>query len=260
MTTACERIQSHLSALADGELQPIEAIAVRRHLSACPGCQRTFEGLESLKLAVHLAGSEPQQLTDAQHDRLLRAVREHAESQRVDAARRTNRWMVPLAAAAAVVLTVATMSVLQGPLGPADRAAATQAPAQPAAVLDESALSRMARVHRGLERPEVLDDLVQVGALLTFEGLPGTFITPEGERSRVVHASFLDCDGSVLGSSLAVLRLDHVTLPAEIRAALAATGVYVDVVDGIDVRVSTSGERVFVLLSEVDPFTGGSSI
>ena len=118
----------------------------------------------------------------------------------------------------------------------------------------------MAVVHRGLARPAALDDLVQGGALITFEGLPGSFISPEGERARVIQASHADCDASILGSSLAVLRADRVKLPAEVEAALATSGVYVDLVDGVDVRVSRSGEKVFVLLSEVYPVGAHTSI
>ncbi len=249
----CDRIESHLSALADGELRPLEAIALRRHLAACPSCQRELESLESLKLTLHLAASDDQP-TPGMMRRWEGAVRDHATTGAAAPAARSSRvWLPVMAAAAALVAGLA----LASPLGALIEGGA-QSVAE--AELDQSALSRMASVHQGLARTDVLDDLVQGGALITFEGLPGAFISPEGERSRVVQASFVDCDESVLGSSLAVFRQDRVRLPPEIDAALATSGVYVDVVDGVDVRVSASGEKVFVLLSEVYPMGGTTSI
>ena len=248
----CERIESHLSALADGELRPLEAIAMRRHLAACPSCERELEALESLKLTVHVAASDDRP-TPGMQRRWQGALRAHVAEAEARARPARGLWLPSLAVAAALVAGL----TLASPLG---ALLTEEAPSAAEAALDQSALTRMAQVHRGVARTDVLDDLVRVGALITFEGLPGGFISPEGERSRVVPASFADCDGSVLGSSLAVFRNDRVLLPPEVEAALATSGVYIDVFDGVDVRVSASGEKVFVLLSEVYPMGGTTSI
>ena len=54
----CESLDPHLSALVDGELRPLEAIAIRKHLHACPHCAREVRALESLKVRLHMVGRE----------------------------------------------------------------------------------------------------------------------------------------------------------------------------------------------------------
>ncbi|MGM0574797.1 MAG: anti-sigma factor family protein [Myxococcota bacterium] len=246
----CDRIEHHLSALADGELRPLEAIAVRRHVEDCPRCHRAFHALEALKVQLHVAGGECVP-TEAQKERWLRAIEERAATARARR-QRLRRW-IPVAAAAALacIVALAWSFVDAGPAQP------TSAHAAAGGRLDGEAMERMVRVHRGEIGPSSLDDLVQAGALVTFESLPGSFITPEGERNRVVQASFADCDESMLGASLAVLRASEVDLPPEVDASLLAGGVYVEVLDGAEVRISRSGDKVFVLLSEIYP-AGGS--
>ena len=110
-------------------------------------------------------------------------------------------------------------------------------------------LARLVDFHRDHSSPLVLADLTASGALVTVERVPDSFIPAEGQRPSLVQASYMGCNEREGGSTLAVLQADRVDLPQRIDNALDATGVYVDEVDGVQVRMSLSGDKLFVLLS-----------
>ena len=94
-----ESLRPHLSALVDGELEPLEAIAIQRHVRLNAVLAAEQRSLEQLKLAVHLAGTRDKPGPGVRA-RLLAGVHQEAE------ARRSRgwawRWVVPLATAVAV--------------------------------------------------------------------------------------------------------------------------------------------------------------
>lgn len=246
----CDRIHAHLSALADGELQPLEAIAMQRHLASCGSCAGKYAGITELKVKVHVAAGDAVP-SERQQARWRSAV--------VDAQGRGpawTSWVLPAGLAAAAVLALA-LAWPQRATEPAARPVVARvaepvaaAPAPPVA-LGTEVLERMARVHRAAASPNLLDDLVQAGALMTFERLPADFMNSGLGRLRVVRARHVDCDASLMGSSLAVLRAASVDLPDEMDRALVDQGVFVRSLAGLEVRVSRSGDQIFVLLSDV---------
>jgi len=54
----CTRIETELTPLLDGELEPAVAVAVRRHLADCPRCARRLATLETVRAVV--AGARPE--------------------------------------------------------------------------------------------------------------------------------------------------------------------------------------------------------
>lgn len=257
----CDTVQSHLSALMDGELEPLESIAVRRHLDRCAPCAAEYRSLEQLKVALHVGGSK-YPTPDLAVTRYRRVVREAAAEEA--ARQRSVRWLVPLAAAAALVVGILAVASAGSSDVPRTvevvraEAPAAPLPAAPLVVLDDETLALLVASHRaGPEERGPLESIVSAGALMAFESLPGGFILAEGQRPRVTLASYANCDvrDDEEGSSLAMLRADRVELPSDIRTSLEAVGVYVAVIDGIEVRISAAGERVVVLLSPLSPET-----
>ena len=249
----CERIRPHLSALADGELLPLEAIAMQRHLRACGGCAAEYAAVTELKVKVHVAAAEPT-VSDAQRRRWRTSVERAAATRARDAA--WGGWVWPAVAAAVAAGAALWLVAPWRAEAPAPAPVAVVAPepvavgAQVLTLLDHGAMERMARVHRAAAAPNLLDDLVQAGALMTFERLPADFMNSDLGRVRVVRARHVDCDASWMGSSLAVLRAAAVDLPDEVDRALVDQGVFVRALDGLEVRVSRSGDQIFVLLSD----------
>lgn len=250
MKTACDRIHTHLSALADGELEPFEAIAVRRHLGDCAPCSGELDRLEGLKVRVHVAAGEPR-ATPTSELRWRAAIADRAAAS-VPPRSGPRAFLLLAAAVFGAFLTFAWPVAETWVEATWARVTGDQV------ALDHDALRRMVAIHRSDDTPQSLDDYVQAGALLTFENLPGSFITSEGERRLVRAAStYVECE-SEKGSSLAVLKRGELQLSVEVSAALSTAGVFVDVVDGAEVRVSVSGDKVFVLLSDVPERVGGA--
>ena len=250
----CENIRVHLSALLDGALEPLESIAVRRHVDRCDACRRELAELERLKVQVHVAGTETRlpELLDA---RLRAGIRAQADRRRA----RTSgtRWL-PAAAAAAVIVGLVLTSVSGEDARRESAVMVTKA--QQEVVLSQDALKRLVAVHHGRATPRLLDDMVQAGALMAYEQLPDSFIGADGQKAALVQASYADCDGSQYGSSLAVFKAGQVAMPPAVVSALETSGVYVDVIDGVEIRLTMGREKVFVLLSEVGPVAPGSAI
>lgn len=237
-------LRPHLSALVDGELEPLEAIALQQHVRQSPALEAEYRELERLKMAVHLAGTRapaPAELGEMLEARCRQALRAKAEKPSAW------RWMVPLGAtfAAAAALLVVTA----GPATDGRGERAARVAVKPASDPSDLVVARLVDFHREGGSPMALADLSARGALITVERLPDSFIVPEGQRPQLVQASYMGCSEREGGSTLAVLRVDRVDLPQRIDNALETTGVYVDDVGGVHVRMSVSGDKLFVLLS-----------
>jgi len=255
-----DSLRPHLTALIDGELQPLEAIALKQRMRQSPELTAECQELERLKVAVHLAGTR-----DPAPEVLKRSLEamchRHFEAQQKKQARWTTLWVpLGLAASAAVGLLVAFAGAdTEGPRGTPPQLATMVAPTVVPPADPSELLPRLAGFHRESESPLALSDLKNRGALLAIERLPDTFITPEGKKPQLVQASWMGCSEREIGATLAVLRADRVALPPIIEAALETTGVFVDIIDGVHVRLSVSGDKLFVLLS-TDPGPNQSPI
>ena len=264
----------------DGALEPPEVIAIHRHLDRCPSCRREVATLEQLKVRVHLVGREatlsPEALAGLEHTVLERG-RAATRTWRLRRARRAGVVAGgALAAAAALWLVLAP----GGALPAHDRAVQAGAEAAEGGVtarlnvrLDQYALGALVAASRrgtiyfagyfaghlaGHRAGPDTDPLAPLRpALVTVRGLPGGLVEAQGERSRIVLASYPTCGDAEAGATLAVLRADRVSLPAAVRAGLDTRGVYVDVVGGAEVRVTEAAGELFVLVRALDDEAGG---
>lgn len=248
-----ESLRPHLTALIDGELEPLEAIALQQRMRQNPRLEAECRELERLKVAVHLAGTQAE--APRSLERSLEAMcREHFEAK---ARRRswTAALLVPVGvAAAALALTVASVNDEAAPPSPvAVLAPSPMAQAPEVARVEGDLLDRLADFHREAASPLALSDLKRHGALIAIERLPDTFITAEGQKPQLIQASWMGCNVREGDSTLAVLRADKVKLPTYIDTALETTGVFIDIVEGVHVRVSLSGDKLFVLMSTDGP-------
>lgn len=234
-----------LSAFVDGALNPVEALHVRRHVDACSACRLERNNLEQLKLRVHLEGRRASP-TPGDIARWKEVVTHGT---------RTKAAVLRLPTLAAAVLVWGLMS-LSVPLTSQSREPTVDAVAQ-RPVLSIETLKRFVDVHNGIHAVASLDELRSMGMLETFEMLPGSFIAPNS-GVETVSASFADCDpGSVSASALAVLRDARVTLSADIESALETSGVFIEVIDNTEIKLTRGGQSVFVLLRGIEPVSVG---
>jgi len=247
--TSDDGLRPHLSALVDGELEPLEAIALQQRVRQSPSLDAEYRETERLKLAVHLAGTRDRPPVGL--GEILEArCRAHFTASNE---RGGWRWLLPIGAVTAVALG-ATLFVVQGGKGeptalPGLAVGASTPDALAARDTSDHVLGRLVDFHRESSSPLVLADLTSSGALVAVERVPDTFIAPEGQRPQLMQVSYMGCTERVGGSTLAVLRADRVDLPQRIDNALDASGVYVDTIGGVQIRVSVSGDKIFVLLS-----------
>lgn len=239
-------LRPHLSALVDGELEPLEAIALQQHVRQSPPLEAEYRELERLKLAVHLAGTRapsPAALGELLEKRCRATLSAKARESKVP----LWAWLAPLGAlsAAAVAMIVAS----GGGTSALPSEGVEQVAVKPSADPSDLVMARLVAFHKEGSSPMTLADLSARGALVTVERLPDSFIVPEGQRAQVIQASYMGCNEREGGSTLAVVRVDRVDLPQRIDNALDATGVYVDTIDGVQVRMSVSGDKLYVLLS-----------
>jgi hypothetical protein len=253
-----EHLRPHLTALVDGELEPLEAIALQQRLRQSPGLAEECRELERLKMAVHLAGTRERAPEPLRRQLEQMCVKHFAREARVRAQLRWVSWGAPLGLAASVLIAVVAMD------GGGDAGSAPQARTAEVArsTVDTRGglIARLAAFHRDRGSPMTLRDLTTAGLLVTVERLPDSFIVPEGQRPQLVQASYMGCHEREGGSTLAVLDARRVDLPTRIDNALETTGVYVDTIDGVAVRLSVSGDKVFVLLSSETASGDGSPI
>ncbi|MBL8784381.1 MAG: hypothetical protein JNJ59_05730 [Deltaproteobacteria bacterium] len=254
--TSDDGLRPHLSALVDGELEPLEAIALQQRVRQSPGLDSEYREIERLKLAVHLAGTR-----DRPPVGLGEVLEARCRAHFTTASERGGwRWMLPAGAMAAVALGATLLIVQTGQNDPtgasgethleaAARGVGVEAVAMSARDTSDRVLGRLVDFHRESSSPMVLADLTSSGALVAVERVPDSFIAPEGQRPQLMQVSYMGCNERVGGSTLAVLRADRVDLPQRIDNALDASGVYVDTIGGVQIRVSVSGDKIFILLS-----------
>ncbi len=255
-----------LSAMVDGELAPIEALALKRAVEQTPALQRECNQLEDLKLAVHAAGR--QKSIPPEVGARLRASVETAATER-ETITRTQRWVLPLgslavAAAAVLVLLPGAPKQAPTPTTVANTSVAAPVPlartaAPPSVEFGTSALSRLVAVHRGELESNALRDMRLSGALRTLERLPAS-LDPPRQRVQVVRASFNkpacnDVDGSCedvqSSTTLAVLDANHVDLPQRMLTVLNNDARYDTRIQGTDVTVTVRRGKLFVLMRDV---------
>lgn len=240
-----EALRPHLSALVDGELEPLEAIAVQRRVRQSPALESERGDLERLKLAVHMAGTRDKAPIGLE-TRLRAEVRAAFASQTAPARRRS----LPLVLGGVVVTVAAALlmvPLLTGgdkgtPAPGAEGVGIAKAEPEPSARV----LARLVAVHRGEASPMSVTE--RRGAVVSIERLPATFIA-DGQKSALVQASYMGCTERTGGATLAVLDAARVDLPTAVDNALEMTGVFTDEVDGVAVKISSQRGRIYVLLS-----------
>ncbi len=254
-----ENLRPHLTALVDGELEPLEAIALQQRLRQSPALAEECRELERLKVAVHLAGTRDKAPAILQ-GRLERMCQQHfAREARVRAQLRWVSWGAPLGLAASLLVGV---TLLSNDSEGAQLRGAPETAAEMVRDLDPSdrVLARLVDFHREQASPMLLKDLSDAGSLLAIERVPDSFIVPEGQKPRLVQASYMGCHEREGGSTLAVLNARRVDLPPRIANSLETTGVFVDSINGVSLRLSVSGDKLFVLLSTEESTSGPSPI
>lgn len=255
---AAQALRPHLSALVDGELEPLEAIAVQTHVRQSPTMGAEVREIERLKLAVHLAGTRDK-APDFMETRLRAQCREHFAAKARPSAW---RWLVPVGAiagaAAAVIVTVGGegTNVRAPELGSSAKVESV-APVRVSA--SDQVLNKLVDFHRGDIAAMNLRELQAAGVLETVERVPESFLQ-DAARPKLVQASTMGCNERESGATLAVMSLSKIDLPQAIDNALEANGVYLDTIDGVDVRFSTAGGKLFVLLSGDGRSTMGDPI
>ena len=243
----CDANRPLISALVDGALNPIEAVDVRRHVDECPSCRLERNNIEQLKLRVHVAGRDLEPSTK-ERVRWEQALGSGASPEPAT-------WRLSFAAAAVVVLGMLSLSAPPSPEN--DVATVSEALQGQPIALNSEVLTRLVAVQRGKAELSSLGPLKRSGVLETFELLPGSFIAPNSGVEPAA-ASFVDCDpGSTAGSALAVLHASQLALAPDIELALETSGVYVDVIDNTELKLTRGGDNVFVLLRPIEPLSVG---
>lgn len=92
----------------DGELADAEGI--RAHLAICPACTRQLAALERMRAGFAVRKAVPE-IADAQMNAFLRQLRDGVET--APAARPLRFWTMLSAAAAALVVVVSLISIVQ---------------------------------------------------------------------------------------------------------------------------------------------------
>ena len=241
----CDGLEKHLSALVDGELNALEAIAIRTHIAECPHCSLKVRHLESLKMQLHRAGQEiklPAQTKMAWRHMLVRQD-----------APLVPHWLLGIGGSLATLMAVvilfqgsSTPTAIAWPEIPSEQAASQDIARK--APLNGKYLRTLVRAHlRGFgSLPR------QTEGLLAIERVPAHLLE-RGRAPRLIRASYSACEDSTRSATLAVLDAKSLTLDDAIEDRLARGGVYIDVLNGVDVRVSLSGGKVFVVLFDTAP-------
>jgi hypothetical protein len=264
----CKALSSRYSALVDGELTALESVIVRQHLALCDRCQDEVRSLERLKLLVHYHGRDPKPLGILETE-----IRSALDAE--DAATRRRNWSRGLGVGIAAMMCafvwqigivgldpepVETTASVEGRLAEAPTESVVRPEALPRRgppvtrashrrALDESLLADLVRHHR--KEGSMSKDVR--AALVYFEALPIRFLDSRGRAAPMVNASYQSCRRSRSGASLAVLDAASVSLPPRARAGLDTAGVYVEGWDGVEVRISQNGQRLYVLLTDQAP-------
>lgn len=133
----CWRTRPHLTALADGELDPRREALVRAHLATCPACAGLYAGIEA-GIALHreylrqVCGP-----ADVAVDSLLRSVRGRLDERE----ERTENWLwrPVLVSAVAAGLVAALFLVRSEPMSRPESGRVARVAQKPAAVAPQPA-------------------------------------------------------------------------------------------------------------------------
>ena len=257
----CNALSTHYSAFIDGELTPLEAVAIRKHLSRCAACRRDVQQLENMKLAVHMykdANPAPESLKHR-----LEATIQTVEKQRT---RRIQTGVAAALGVAAMIVVIASSDksvvtdVTLAPTAPTAPTASnmqqTVSQRQSAApfssithtprLVDESLFGALVDRHHGID----FRSMKKHPGLISFEALPVRLMDTGPHLRQVVNASYQRCIQTRSGASLAVLDATQLKLPPQAEASLDRIGFYVEHRGSVEVRVSQSGSRLFVLLTD----------
>ena len=253
----CNALATHYSAFVDGELTPLESVAIRKHIGYCRTCRLEVQRTEDLKLAVHVHGEEIQQTSNLQE-------RIAAELARQDQ-QRTRRSKQSVLAGALAASMIAMLSLPwespsdtvrpegssspslsaptddMGRLAPRDSALAGRR--YPGTVrngvqkINDSILAQLVEMH--LEQASVQPS--QSASILSFAALP---------MRNAVNASYPGCLQSRPTASLAVLDSSRMLLPPDVAESLDRFGVHWETRGRVEVRISEQSGRLFVLLTD----------
>jgi len=103
----CRKIEQLISPYLDGELVPVEAGAVRSHLSVCAACQQEYEDLVQLSVSLKLMGEVLVPAPIGFKDTLMQRINEEKVITPVKTSRWFNRsWRQTTAGAAAALLLI----------------------------------------------------------------------------------------------------------------------------------------------------------
>jgi anti-sigma factor RsiW len=264
-----EALRPYLSALVDGELEPLEAVALQRHARQHPSLAREMADIEQLKLAVHVAGTR-----DAAPPGLetrLRASLDAAMAARREAnAPRRAVWPLFIggsiaALGAAVALAVTAQSPVTDPAVVPAVAAHTPLEASVLARLGpadgthgardgRAVVATLVDLHRGDLPEPALGVLREASLVVGWERVPVGFVEPMERDRQLVLASTMSCTERP-GATLVMLKARHVDLPAHIDEAIETVGVYTERIDGVNVRYSRGGDTLLLVLEGDDRFS-----
>ncbi len=250
----CNALSTHYSAFIDGELTALESVAIRKHLLRCPECRKEVQELENMKLSVHLHGFNSPKRPGLKN-RLEKTLNnlERTRKQRIQASL--------LAAATALGIIVVIGSTTPSASVPETSIDSNQTPlttsliapiSKPVEVplenrtLNDKLVDDLVKRHLGIKSPLS----VNPRGILSFEALPARFLEGGSHVRQVLNASYQRCLQTRPGASLAVLDASTLKLPAQVEASLDRIGVYVEQRDNVEIRISQSGQRFFVLLTD----------
>jgi anti-sigma factor RsiW len=262
-------LRPYLSLMVDGEMEPVEAIAMQRHVRQHPELAREVADIEQLKLSLHLAGRRdeaPPGLETRLRAQLGAAMTERREARQ----QRRNAGLWALAGALGLAALVVVLWPRQAavPVDPSMVQAMTieeelerRLGADPTTTrtLDGKALiATLIDSHRGDLPEHVVNMLRHQHVIERWERVPAGFVEPAGRRTQLVLASTMSCTERA-GATLVILPAARVALPSHVENALETAGVFSERMEGVEVRYSRSGDKLFLVLngdertSELDP-------
>lgn len=266
-------LRPYLSALVDGEMEPLESIALQRHVRQHQDLEREVSDIEQLKLSLHMAGRRdeaPPGLETRLKARLAEAMA--AKREEAPAAGRFWSWTGIIAVCALgltlaitatrgttatdVSATPAAAGVFNVETHLAERLGIGPGPARP---LDGRAvIGALIDTHRGDLPEQAVHMLRRQKVIEGWERVPAGFVEPHGKRTQLVLASTMSCTERA-GATLVIMPARRIDLPTHVDNALENSGVFSERIEGVDVRYSRSGDKLFVVIhgdeltSELDP-------
>jgi hypothetical protein len=267
-------LRPYLSALVDGEMEPLEAIALQRHVRQHPDLEREVSDIEQLKLSLHMAGRR-EEAPPGLETRLKAHLAEAMAAKREEAPLAGRFWgWTGIVAVGAIALTLAVMATRGDESTAEVNATATTAgvfnvdthlaerlgirPGRAQALDGRAVISALIDTHRGDLPEQAVHMLRRQKVIEGWERVPAGFVEPHGKRTQLVLASTMSCTERP-GATLVILPARRIDLPPHVDNALETSGVFSERLDGVEVRYSRSGDKLFVVIhgdelaSELDP-------